>query len=234
MKGLRAAAGLRATGSGLRGPKCFAWTRNIGTANNCLRFVNICVFATSLASCLIPQSVDPASSKTHVPPRVVIEAVDPLLATSFVVLKHGSVDAAQGCSCRVLLAVPQLEEDDPTATLEVRWFVDYDPGDPLTVRPAVPSQFLSGSFDSTAVLRQGPTLTFDLAALGVSDGVHVVDMVVAEQGGFDDSSTDFAHRAVLAGYASATFRFVVEVQTDNDSACRGDPPFQRTCAGGGP
>lgn len=185
------------------------------------------------AACLLPQSVDPTSTKLHVPPRVVIEAVDPKLAQAFVVLKHGSIDTAASCSCRVLLDVPQIEEDDPTASLEVRWFVDYDPNDALTQRPAVPSQFLAGSFDSQATVREGSSLAFDLGALGVSDGVHVVDMVVAEQGGFDDASASFSHRAVLAGYASATFRFVVEVETNNDSACRSDPPFARVCAGSG-
>ena len=186
------------------------------------------------AACLVPQSVDPDSSKLHVPPSVVIEAVDPQLATSMIVLQHGSIDAAASCSCRVVLDIPEVEEDDPTVTLEVRWFVDYDPNSPLTQRPAVPSQFLNGSFDSTAVLRQGPSLPFDLGALGVSDGVHVVDMVVAEQGAFDDTNTTFPHRAMLSGYASAAFRFVVSVETDNDSACRSDPPWARVCAGSGP
>ncbi len=59
-------------------------------------------------------------------------------------------------------------------------------------------------------------------------------MVVAEQGAFDDgASSSFPSRAVSPGYASATFRFVVSVETDNDKACRGDPPWQRVCAGSG-
>jgi len=188
----------------------------------------------SATSCLVPQSVESESSKPHVPPRVVIEAVDPQLAGAFIPLQHGSIDAAASCSCRVQLSVPQIEEDDPTASLEVRWFVDYDAADPFTQRPAVPSQILSGSFNSTDVVRPGPTLEFDLGALGVADGIHVVDMVVAEQGGFDDTATTFAHRAVAAGYSSATFRFVVSVETNNDSACRSGAPWERVCAGSGP
>jgi hypothetical protein len=181
------------------------------------------------AACLVPQSVDPESTQGHVPPRVVVESVDTRLAGAFIELQHGSIDAAASCSCQVLLSVPQIEDDDPTATLEVRWFVDYDPDDPLSQRTAVPSQFLAGSFDSTATVRLGPTLTFDLGALSISDGIHVVDMVTAEQGGFDDTNTTFAHRAVLPGYASATFRFVVSVVTNNDSACRMDSPWERIC-----
>ncbi len=198
------------------------------SARRALRFAPIL-----LSACLIPQSVDPTSTVAHVPPRVVIEAVDPKLALAFIELTHGSIDTAASCSCLVQLDVPQIEEDDPTVSLEVRWFVDYDPNDPISQRPAVPSQFLAGSFDSTATVREGPSLAFDPGALGVADGVHVVDMVVAEQGGFDDTNTTFAHRAVLSGYASATFRFVVDVETDNDSACQGDPPFARVCAGSG-
>ncbi len=189
------------------------------------------VLAASATSCLLPASINPENGQQHVPPRVVIEAIDPKLAGALVVLQHGSLDAAAGCSCRVLLDVPQIEEDDPTVSLEVRWFVDYDATDPLTQRPAVPSQFLAGSFNSTTLVRQGPSLDFDLGALGVSDGLHIVDMVVAEQGGFDDATTTFAHRALLPGYASATFRFVVSVETNNDQSCRSDPPWARLCNG---
>lgn len=196
--------------------------------------VALMLFSVLPISCLVPQSVSPDSTQAHVPPRVVVEAVEPALATSVVLLQYGAIDTAASCSCDVLLSVPQIEEDDPTVTLEVRWFVDYDPTDPLSQRPAAPYQFLQGSFDSTATVRQGPSLNFDLGALGVSNGVHVVDMVVAEQGGFDDLTTTFAYRAMQPGYSSATFRFVVDVETNNDTACRSDPPWERVCAGSGP
>jgi hypothetical protein len=188
------------------------------------------LLAAAAEGCLVPQSVDPVSTRVRFPPRVVVEAIDPKLAGASVLLAHGSIDQAQGCSCRLELEVPQIEEDDPTVDLEVRWFVDYDPNIPATQHLAVPSQFLAGSFDSSAVVRQGPTLEADIGELGLTDGVHVIDMVTAEQGGFDDTSTTLPHRAMLPGYESALQRFVLLVATDNDTACRADAPWKRVCS----
>jgi hypothetical protein len=191
--------------------------------------------AIALQGCLVPQSVDPQSTRVRFPPRVRVEALDPQLSGASVRLTHGSIDQAAGCSCRLVLEVPQIEEDDPTVDLEVRWFADYDPDKPATQRPAVPSQFLSGSFDSSAVVRQGPKLEIDHTSFGLLEGTHAIDMVVAEQGGFDDVATTNAHRAMLPGYESATQRFTVTVTVDNDKPCRADSPWKRVCStGGGP
>ena len=188
--------------------------------------------AVSLQGCLVPQSVDQQSNRVRFPPRVRIEALDPKLTGAAVLLGHGSIDANAGCSCRLVLEVPQIEEEDPTVNLEVRWFLDYDPDKPATQRPATTTQTLQGSFDTTAIVRQGPKLEVDIGALGLTDGVHVVDMVVAEQGGFDDAATTLPHKAVLSGYESAQQRFVVSVLTDNDKACRADSPWKRVCGSG--
>ena len=190
--------------------------------------------AASLQGCLLPQSVDQQSNRVRFPPRVRIEAIDPRISGAAVALAHGSLDTNAGCSCRLSLEVPQIEEEDPTVNLEVRWFIDYDPDRPATQRPAATTQFLPGSFDTTAVVRQGPKLEIDIGALGLTDGIHVVDMVVAEQGGFDDAATTLAHKAVLPGYESAQQRFVVSVVTDNDRRCRADSPWKRVCSSGGP
>ena len=188
--------------------------------------------AVTLQGCLVPQSVDQQSNRVRFPPRVRIEAIDPKLSGAAIALGHGSIDTNAGCSCRLLLEVPQIEEEDPTVNLEVRWFLDYDPDKPATQRPATTTQTLQGSFDTTAIVRQGPKLEVDIGALGLTDGIHVVDMVVAEQGGFDDAATILPHKAVLTGYESAQQRFVVQVLTDNDKACRADSPWKRVCGSG--
>ena len=43
-------------------------------------------------------------------------------------LPAGSADAAltPPCHCELELNIPLVEEDDPTVSLEVRWFIDYD------------------------------------------------------------------------------------------------------------
>jgi hypothetical protein len=188
------------------------------------RLLPLC--AAALASCLLPQSVDPQSNRVRYPPRVVVEAIPPKLAAGAVRLSHGSIDLAQGCACRLTLSVPQLEENDPTADLEVRWFVDYDPGAPVLAQP---SQLLRGSFDPNSVLRQGPSFDVEFGRPGITDGVHVVDVVIAEQGAFDDAAIGLPYRSLVTGYGSATVRFVVEVVTNNETACRADAPWKRVC-----
>ena len=178
----------------------------------------------------MPQSVDSQQNRVRYPPRVVVESLDPKLVGT-IKLTHGQLDSQALCSCRVALEVPQVEEVDTTLNLEARWFIDYDPDKVSTQRP-VQTQFLAGSFDSSTSVRQGPKLEFDLTALGLGDGAHLADVVIAEQGAFDDAATTLAHRAVLAGYASAAHRFVIDALTDDLKVCRSDAPWKRTCGGG--
>jgi hypothetical protein len=178
----------------------------------------------------VPQSVDSQQNRVKYPPRVVVESLDPKLVGT-IKLTHGQLDSQAACSCRVVVEVPQLEELDATLNLEARWFVDYDP-DKITTQRPVQTQFLAGTFNSSSAVRQGPKLEFDLTALGLGDGTHVVDVVVAEQGAFDDTATTLAYRAVGTGYASAAHRFVVDAVTDDLKVCRSDAPWKRSCLGG--
>jgi hypothetical protein len=192
--------------------------------------LSLLLAANGLAGCLVPQSVDSQQNRVKYPPRVVVESLDPKLVGT-IRLTHGQLDSQALCSCRVVLEVPQVEEVDTTLNLEARWFVDYDPDKVSTQRP-VQTQFLAGSFDSSTSVRQGPKLEIDLTALGLGDGSHVADVVIAEQGAFDDAATTLAHRAVLAGYASAAHRFVIDAVTDDLKVCRSDAPFKRSCGAG--
>jgi hypothetical protein len=182
----------------------------------------------------VPQSVDPASARPHQPPRISVESIPLYLLGPFAKLQRSSLDP-QGCSCQVILQIPVILDDDPLARLEVRWFLDYDPAQPVTWRQ-VRTDFIEGSFDSTAVARVGPPrYLFDVTGLGITaDGYHVVDVVVAESGGFDDQSTTLPHRGMKPGYESSTHRFVVNVTTNNNATCPIVPPSSLICAGTGP
>ncbi len=185
------------------------------------------------AGCLIPQDVD----KTHVnlPPRIVIESLPSQYIVPFLTLTRATRDV--GCTCELTLSIPAVAEEDPSISLEGRWFIDYDKSLPATQRQAATSP-LKGTFDSTATVRApGPSFTVSPDALG-GDGFHTVDVVIADQQGFlpsDDPSALLPNRTVSADYAAATFRFFVKVVTDTDlPQCPVIPPaITRSCPQGG-
>lgn len=184
-------------------------------------------------ACLVPQNVEPTSSKPNVPPRVVVESLPTWLSGAQVQLLQSALDRAEGCHCEIELQVPVVEMDDPTANLLVRWFVDYDPTRPPSQRP-VSSRDIKGTFVDPSTQRAGPRYSFDLGALGiVGDGTHVVDMLIADQDGFDADEVAPAFRAMRAGYASAMQRFVIAVTTDDARRCPAQLPSRRVCASTG-
>ena len=183
--------------------------------------------------CLVPQNIDPSSNAPHAPPRIDGDSIPADLFGPYVTLLHGQLDQSQNCHCDLELSIPLVDDDDALARLEVRWFIDYDPLKPLTQRLAVPTSFIEGSFDTSVTERPGPTLAFELAALGVADGFHSVDVVIAEAGSFEDSSSAaLPNRGMKLGYKSTEHRFVVQVLTDNNHQCSNVPPSLRLCAGG--
>lgn len=223
------------TGMSRRAPGC----ERVRTATRPERgpFFAGAVLAVSMAvtGCLVPQSVEPNTVKTHIPPRIQVSSIPAyLLAPSILLYPHGSQDLSStpSCHCHVELGIPVVEMLDYSQDLQVRWFVDYDPN---TAGKNLPRHFetLSGSLEG-AVVRPGPTWKVEADALGLSDGLHVFDVVIVEQGGFDDSSTALPNRAVRtdAGYEAATFRFIVNVRQQQDVAqpiCPTSAPSVRTC-----
>jgi hypothetical protein len=181
------------------------------------------------AGCLVPQSIDKSSNAPHVPPRIQVQSIPPFLLVPYNTLQHGQIDVSQRCRCTLDLAVPEVDDEDPLARLEVRWFIDYDPQKPLTQRPAMTS-FIEGTFDSAIVKRTGPTLPFNNDTFAAQDGYHAIDVVIAESGGFDDTNTTLANRAMRPGYESTEHRFFVQVVTDNSTICPNVPPSRRFCA----
>jgi hypothetical protein len=192
-------------------------------ASSALVRAALVLLATSASGCLVPQSVDTTENRVRYPPRIVLESMD-LKLTNRLKLSHGQLDS--GCSCTVTLAIPQVEELNPTVGLDVHWFADYDSSANASI---LYSSTLGGVFTTSDTLRQGPSKSFEASTL--TDGTHVIDVVIAEEGGFSPTSTQ-PNRGVYAGYSAATYRFVVDVVTDNLNQCRSDAPYSRTCGSG--
>jgi hypothetical protein len=188
-------------------------------------------------ACLVPQSVDPLATVAHPPPRFVVEGIDPtLLAPVLQLYRQGSGDAAltPPCHCELEFSIPSVEEDDPTVSLEVRWFVDYDVTVPASVRQWKKDP-LPGSFDSTNTIRPLTSVyRLDADTLSIfTNGVHVVEAVVGETAGFDDSPTLVrVNRTMKPGYASDEHKFVVNVNVQQDASrptCPTQKPSVRVC-----
>ncbi len=192
----------------------------------------VLVCALSSQSCLVPQSVDAIPVAPYPAPRFVLESIDKYLLPPIIELYRGGASdqsAKPPCHCRLDLAIPLIEEDDPTVSLEARWFVDYDPNVPR-LSAILHRDPLDGTFDSTGTTLRtvitGP-FPFDADQLGIfTDGIHVVDVVLAETAAFEISSTR-PNRAIKAGYPSAEHRFVINVKVNPDPArptCTAVPP----------
>jgi hypothetical protein len=176
--------------------------------------------------------VDPDTTRAHQPPRIVIDSIPTYYLGPYITLVRTPRDA---CKCQLELSIPQVIEEDTSVDLDGRWFIDYQPHDPSTWGyrfSAVP-----GSLDFRATQRSGPSYTLDPDALGLSDGFHTVEIVLAEHGAYNDDADNpqTPNRTLFPDYEAATYRFFVKVQTDPEAAqCPQQAPFVRSCPGGGP
>jgi hypothetical protein len=193
------------------------------------------VLVCAQAGCMIPQTVDPIVTTPHSPPQFVPETNIPpnLLPRVLTLFQQGSgdVSASPPCHCRLDFEGLTVEEPDSTVTLDVFWFVDYDPSNVPSTQPVF-SETLEGDFnDVTKTRRNLNTFSFDAASLGiVSSGTHVVEVVVGEDGGFDPASTTLPHRAMKQGYTSANFKFLVDLHLEQISGtCPSTLPSRRVC-----
>jgi hypothetical protein len=129
------------------------------------------------------------------------------------------------CQCHLEVSIPAIIADDPTVDVDVRVFVDYDLNVPRSQSPILTIR-LPGSFESlpTDTTRALAPLSFDSAQLGGA-GFHVVELVTGETAGFAPDTDPPPHRAMLQGFESSDFKFVVEVLPPNPSkqSCS-DPP----------
>lgn len=196
----------------------------------------VLVCALANYSCLVPQSVDAIKEAAHPAPRFV-DIPDYLLAPVIQLYKQGSSDlsARPGpCHCKLDLSILTVEVSDPTLSLEMRWFVDYNPAVPR-FNNYYHLDPLDGDFNSASTTRTilTPPFAFDADVLGiVTSGIHVVDVVLAETVAFDSASTSRPNRAIKPGYPSDEHRFVIDVKVDPDptrQTCPEGLPSRRVC-----
>jgi hypothetical protein len=187
-----------------------------------------------LEGCLVPQSIDSKETALHPPPRIKLDSIPiELLPPVLPLFRQGSTDLARNCHCWLELRVPQVEIDDPTATLLMKWFVDYDTAVP-TSTPARSAETLDATFTSNDPVRFSRQIfKFDADQLGiVTSGVHVVDVVVGQLDGFDQTATARPERTMKPGYEATEYRFVVNLhleQDPNHPQCNKVPPASGSC-----
>jgi hypothetical protein len=212
-------------------PKCPGWREVLrGAALAILTVVLVC----PQGGCLVPQSIEPKNTVPHPPPHFVVEAIPTYLTPPILTLdRQGTVDASQTPPCHCVLDFGGLvvEEDDPTITLEARWFIDYDVTVPSSLRVWTTDR-MDGTFnDPTATQRNLRVFSFDAdEVLILTSGQHVVEVVVGEVDGFDPSSTTQPNRAMKPGYTAALYRFFVDVHVEQiPGQCPQTPPSRRVC-----
>lgn len=197
-----------------------------------------CGTVCAQGGCLVPQTIEPEVVSPHPAPHFMLEGFQPYLLAPFITLvRQGTVDASQTppCHCRLQLDSTDglvVEEDDPTITLEARWFIDYDVTNPASTREWV-SETLDPNFDDLTATQRPlrKTFVFDADTVGiVSSGFHVVEVVVGETEGFDPASTTNPRRAMKPGYTAAVYRFVVDVHVEQVvGQCPQTLPSYRVC-----
>jgi hypothetical protein len=170
-------------------------------------------------ACLVPQSVDPESTRPHTVPLIDLMQLQDYWYTPQVVLYQQSpTDQALNCHCELQLQIPAIKEPDPTVTLEGRWFVDYDITN--SQQSWVDNPKFPGAFNSTADVRGPATFNFNADAPKLSTTAHVVEFIVAEQDGFNtDTNVKPHHRSLNPGWDASTLRLLVLVQPSQAQQC---------------
>jgi hypothetical protein len=178
--------------------------------------------------CLVPQSVDPITTRPHTIPRVDLTKLPDYMFEPMLPLDpQGPADMAANppCQCRLDVSIPAIIADDPTVDIEIRVFVDYDLNNVLSQSPAftirLPGSFETPVSDTTRALAP---LSFNAARLN-GTGIHVVELVMGEAAGFAPDTDKPPHRAMLSTFESSTFKFVVNVAHDpSRQSCSDSPP----------
>jgi hypothetical protein len=179
---------------------------------------------------MVPQKVDPNDTREHLPPRIDVPSIPSyLLAPKLTIYKPGANDTPP-CHCVLELRIPRIIEEDSTVDITARWFVDYDLSVPRSLSVAPGGQVvLPGTFDTNLIVRGPVIYNFEPDALGITDLLdHVVEVVVGETAGFDDSATTLPFRTMKPGYEAAVYKFVVQVNAPK-ATCPNELPLRRTC-----
>jgi hypothetical protein len=200
--------------------------------------VTVLLLSVALSGCLVPQSVDPDTTRLPTVPVIDLSQLPShMLIPMLPLYKQSQVDVDQGCVCHLQLVIPVIKEDDPTVDVQARWFLDYDLGIPGSQRPILTQNF-QGSFSDPAVTRGPVTLDLDADSLGLAEGPHVVEMMIAERAAFaaDTQQPPFRALVVRPPFDATTFKMVVDVKPSASGQTPCDrntpiriPPLQRVC-----
>jgi hypothetical protein len=208
-----------------------------------MRGVGLALFASVVVcaqSCLVPQSVEPITVQPHPAPRfdLSVTALPPYLTDVpiLTLYRQGSKDAVAVPPCHCQIHIPQLTiiEDDPTVSLTVHWFVDYDLTKPFSTAPwPLGEQTLAGNFDNpNLTTRKINDFYFDADSFGIPvSGTHTLEVVVGETDGFETGgNVPFPNRTMKPGYSPAVYKFVINVIIEQTIAtCPTDPPSEQVC-----
>jgi hypothetical protein len=186
----------------------------------------MCVLAAALLllqGCLVPQSVEPITTRPHTVPRVDMTSLPNFMLQPVIPLDpQGPADQSPPCHCQLEVGLLAIIADDPTVDVDVRVFVDYDVNLPRPQGP-VTTVHLRGGFDTSVTTRPLQLPPFDSSLLG-GNGVHVVELVIGEAAGFAPETVFPPQRAMLPSFESSTFKFVVQVLHDPARQSCGDSP----------
>jgi hypothetical protein len=199
--------------------------------------VTVLLLSFALSSCLVPQSVDPDTTRLPTVPVIdLTQLPSHMLIPMIPLYKQSDVDRAEGCTCHLQLIIPVIKEDDPTVDVLARWFLDYDLGTPASWPPISQVPF-QGSFDNVAVTRGPVVLDLDADSRGLAPGPHIIEMMIAETAAFAPDTQQPAFRALIAKppFDATTFKIVVDLK-DSQAGTPCDrntpiriPPLQRVC-----
>ncbi|HZX66770.1 MAG TPA: hypothetical protein VFE76_15315 [Myxococcales bacterium] len=200
--------------------------------------VMVLLLSFALSSCLVPQSVDPDTTRLPTVPVIdLTQLPSHMLIPMIPLYKQSQADVDQGCVCHLQLVIPVVKEDDPTVDVEARWFLDYDLGNPAS-HANVSRQDFQGSFTNPAVTRGPVTFDLDADSRGLAPGPHVVEVMIAETAAFaaDTEQPPFRALKINPPFDATTFKIVVDVKNSASATTPCDrntpiriPPLQRVC-----
>ncbi len=138
--------------------------------------------ATALVGCPLPQPLPEYAATANTPPRIVVDgATNPLTV----------IPVPVGCPLDnppIFSLEAQIRDTNPNLeAIQARWFVNYDPADPVLSAPLNPETVGPAPYDST--LRPIAPFVFQpyrFASVGLGSGsqqtpggVHLVELVVS-------------------------------------------------------
>jgi hypothetical protein len=169
----------------------------------------------------MPQSVDPSTTRPHTIPRVDLTGLSEYMFKPTMLLYPQGPNDPTSCHCVLKIRIPTIIVDDPTVNVEGRLFVDYDVSVPASQR-RLKTVTLAGDFLSTEPTRGPVEIDIDADVDGLASGIHVYELVLAEQQGFALESVFPPQRATKPDYESSVLKFLVEVRRQPD-------PLRPTC-----